>query len=87
MFSARELQMLVSGEEKRINILDFKRHINYASGYAGSQPYIMAFWDIVANMSFEEQGNLLKFITSCSRQPLRGFGQLEPLICIQRVPQ
>ena len=34
-------------------------------------------------MSAVEQGELLHFITSCPRQPLRGFGQLNPLICVQ----
>ena len=87
MFSAKELQKLISGDEKGIDIEDFKRNINYASGYEAHQPYMMAFWDIIANMSLEEQGNFLKFITSCSRQPLLGFKQLDPLICIQRVPQ
>ena len=38
-------------------------------------------------MTFEEQRNLLKFVTSCSRHPLRGFSQFTPLICIQKVPQ
>ena len=34
-------------------------------------------------MTSEEQGELLQFVTSCPRQPLRGFGQLNPLICVQ----
>lgn len=33
-----------------------------------------------------EQSNLLKFVTSCSRQPLLGFGQLNPPFAIQKVP-
>jgi ubiquitin-protein ligase E3 C len=35
-------------------------------------------------MSVQEQGDFLKFITSCSRQPLLGFGQLNPRIGIQQ---
>ena len=45
-----------------------------------------SFWDVVASMSAVEQGELLHFITSCPRQPLRGFGQLNPLICVQVSP-
>jgi len=37
-------------------------------------------------MSGEEQAELLKFVTSCSRQPLLGFSQLNPAFCIQQVP-
>ena len=32
------------------------------------------------------QGHLLRFVTSCSRQPLLGFGQLNPRFAIQKVP-
>ena len=42
-----------------------------------------SFWDVVSSMTAEEQGELLQFVTSCPRQPLRGFGQLNPLICVQ----
>ena len=86
LFSPRELQLVISGEERGVDIEDWKAHINYASGYNLDQPYIQSFWRVVESMSVEEQRNLLKFITSCSRQPLRGFSQLNPLICIQKVP-
>lgn len=78
--------MLISGDKRRIDIQDMKRHVVYASGYHESQPYIQAFWDIVENMSAEDQGNLLKFVTSCPRQPLLGFKEMNPRFCIQRVP-
>jgi ubiquitin-protein ligase E3 C len=37
-------------------------------------------------MSIEDQANLLKFVTSCARQPLLGFRQLNPRFCIQKIP-
>lgn len=79
----RELQMLISGDQRPIDITDMRRHVNYAGGYHDSQPYIQSFWDVIASLSPEEQGEFLQFITSCPRQPLRGFGQMNPLICIQ----
>jgi ubiquitin-protein ligase E3 C len=87
LFSPRELQQLISGQKKGIDIDDMKRNINYAGGYAEAQPYVQAFWRIVSEMTLDQQGELLKFITSCSRQPLRGFSQLAHRMCIQRVPQ
>eukprot|EP00597_Dinobryon_sp_UTEXLB2267_P010571 CAMPEP_0170101272 /NCGR_PEP_ID=MMETSP0020_2-20130122/2160_1 /TAXON_ID=98059 /ORGANISM="Dinobryon sp., Strain UTEXLB2267" /LENGTH=1091 /DNA_ID=CAMNT_0010324337 /DNA_START=453 /DNA_END=3728 /DNA_ORIENTATION=- len=86
MFSTRELQLLISGDRRPIDIADMQRHVHYASGYHESQPYIQAFWRIVSEMSPEDQGNLLRFVTSCSRQPLMGFGQLNPTFCIQQTP-
>ena len=35
-----ELQLLISGEQKPIDIADLRRNVNYAGGYADSQPYI-----------------------------------------------
>lgn len=87
LFSPRELQQLISGQKKGIDIDDMKRNVGYAGGYAESQPYVQAFWRIVSEMNLDQQGDLLKFITSCSRQPLRGFSQLTHRMCIQRVPQ
>lgn len=87
LFSPSELQRVIGGEKRGINIEDMMKYTNYAGGYAQSQPYIQAFWRIVGEMDVEQQGNLLKFITSCSRQPLRGFAELSHQICIQKVPQ
>jgi len=87
MFGSRELQLVISGDNQGIDMEDLKRNVNYASGYHESQPYIRAFWEIVASLSKEEQGNFLKFITSCSRPPLLGFASIYPKICIQNIPQ
>jgi ubiquitin-protein ligase E3 C len=41
MFSRRELQLLISGDDQRaIDIADFKRNVHYAGGYHETQPYI-----------------------------------------------
>ena len=36
-------------------------------------------------MSVDDQLDFLKFVTSCARQPLLGFGQLNPPFCIQKI--
>lgn len=86
MFNTRELQLLISGDRRSIDLEDMRAHVTYGSGYHPSQPYIQAFWAIVAEMGPEDQGNLLRFVTSCSRQPLLGFAQLQPPFCIQKIP-
>jgi hypothetical protein len=41
MFSRREMQLLISGDDQRaVDIEDFKRNVHYAGGYHPSQPYI-----------------------------------------------
>ncbi|KAF1321513.1 E3 ubiquitin-protein ligase upl6, partial [Globisporangium splendens] len=86
MFSPSELQMLIGGSANNIDIDDWEKHTQYGGGYHPSQLPIQWFWDIVRyEFDAEERAALLKFITSCSRQPLLGFGQLAPQLCIHQV--
>lgn len=85
MFNTQELQLLISGDRRRIDLADMQRHVVYGSGYHPSQPYIQAFWSIVGEMSAEDQALLLKFVTSSPRQPLLGFQALNPKFSIQQV--
>ncbi|GMF80108.1 unnamed protein product [Phytophthora fragariaefolia] len=86
MFAPAELQMLVGGTATNVDIDDWERHTQYGGGYHPSQRVIQWFWEIVReDFKPEDRAGLLKFITSCSRQPLLGFSQLSPQICIHQV--
>jgi ubiquitin-protein ligase E3 C len=43
------------------------------------------FWEIIEEMTLDQQRKFLKFVTSCSRQPLLGFRSLSPLACISQI--
>ncbi len=43
------------------------------------------FWEIIDEMTVDQQQKFLRFMTSCSRQPLLGFKSLAPLPCIHQV--
>jgi hypothetical protein len=86
MFNPREIQSVIGGELRPLDLEDLKRNVSYQNGYHESQPYIQAFWSVISELSPQEQGDFLKFITSCSRQPLLGFDKLNPKIGIQKVP-
>jgi len=86
MFDAQELQMVIGGELRPIDIDNLKAFTKYSGGYHESQPIMKWFWDILRKMTPTEQGCFLKFVTSSSRQPLLGFEYLVPNICIQKVP-
>jgi hypothetical protein len=85
MFDAEELQTLVSGDDRPLDVEDWKAHAHYGGGYHPSQPIIAWFWEVVAEFSAEDRAGLLRFITSCSRPPLLGFKCLNPLISIHKV--
>ena len=44
---------------------------------------VLPLQQVVATFTAEQQSQLLKFITACSRAPLLGFKYLEPGLCIQ----
>lgn len=88
LFSANELQNLISGDDsiRGIDVPSLRRAISYLGGYHPEQPYIQEFWDIIENdLTPEQQRKFLRFMTSCSRQPLLGFGSLEPSPSIQQI--
>lgn len=86
LFSAYELQKLVSGDDSGFDVFSLKKAMQYGSGYHPSQPVVQWFWDIVENdMTPEQQRKLLRFMTSCSRPPLLGFETLEPAPCLQQI--
>ena len=91
LFSAYELQKMISGDDsvRGIDVSNLKEAMQYAGGYHPSQPIIVWFWEVIEDLLPDQQRQFLRFMTSCSRQPLLGFRALEPLPCIQqiRVPE
>jgi ubiquitin-protein ligase E3 C len=86
LFSGSELQKVVGGDDsvKGFDVAQLKRTMVYGGGYHPTQPFIISFWEVLAEMSAEDQRLFLKFQTSCSRQPLLGFASLTPLPCIHK---
>lgn len=84
LFNPIELQMIISGERKMIDIQEFRKHVTYF-GYHDSQPFIQWFWEVISEMTLSDQGMFLKFVTSCPRPPLGGFQLLHPKFCIQEI--
>ena len=87
LFSSYELQKLISGDDsiRGIDVASLKASMQYAAGYHPSQPVMQWFWEILDEMTAEQQRQFLKFMTSCSRQPLLGFSSLEPAPCVQQI--
>jgi len=86
LFAAHELQKIISGDDRGLDVSSFKATMQYAAGYHPSQPIMQWFWEIVEkDLTQDQQCKLLKFMTSCSRQPLLGFSSLEPAPCIQQI--
>lgn len=89
MFNQSELQTLVGGlTGSPIDVEDLRRNTVYSGLYAVGDdgvehPTIKLFWEVMHELSDEERGKVLQFVTSVSRPPLLGFGQLRPLFSIR----
>lgn len=86
LFSAYELQKLISGDDtvKGIDVQGMMNVMRYSGGLHPSQPIILWLWEVVDEMTPEQQRKFLKFMSSCSRQPLLGFASMVPAPCIQQ---
>ncbi|KGB75097.1 ubiquitin-protein ligase E3 C [Cryptococcus deuterogattii 99/473] len=76
MFDQQELQQLIGGEEKPIDLKDLKAHCNFDGFPNDVTPAL--FWKVIQGFTEEQKRALLRFVTSCSRPPLLGFSQLNP---------
>lgn len=87
LFSSNELQKLISGDDtvKGIDVAGLRAAMVYAGGYHPSQPIMQWFWEVLESFTPSQQRLFLKFMTSCSRQPLLGFSALVPVPCIQQI--
>lgn len=86
LFSAPELQRLISGDTVPLDLKDLRKHTQYYGGFHDSHRVIGWLWDILAKDFTEEERKLfLKFVTSCSKPPLLGFAHLEPPFSIRCV--
>ncbi|EJT98881.1 HECT-domain-containing protein [Dacryopinax primogenitus] len=83
IFDASELQLLLSGVDRDVDVDDWMRNTAYEGGFSATDPCIHMFWTTVRALDRNEKRLLLRFVTSCSRPPLLGFGELKPKFTIR----
>ncbi|GMG37845.1 unnamed protein product [Ambrosiozyma monospora] len=77
LFNPYEIQTLISGGEKEIDIDDLKNNCELG-GYSFENQTIKDLFDILREFDNVEKSKFLKFTTSSSKQPLLGFKELTP---------
>jgi len=86
MFGEDELQQVISGAQGgNIDIEDLQRHTQYSNCSGPKDRFVVDFWNALKAMSPEHRVRLLRFVTSCSRTPLLGFGHLVPPFTVHKV--
>ncbi|KAI8050799.1 HECT-domain-containing protein [Syncephalis plumigaleata] len=82
LFDTLELQGLIGGAYKPIDVEDLRHNTVYGGDYHDKHPIIQRFWRVVDSFDDEQRRKLLRFATSCSRPPLLGFADLRPKFAI-----
>jgi hypothetical protein len=82
LFSPPELSLAICGGG-RLDIEDLRQNIEFAGGFHDGHPTVLLLWEVLEELSSEEQQAFLKFVTSVSRPPILGFGALQPRLCIR----
>ncbi|XP_039256080.2 ubiquitin-protein ligase E3B-like [Styela clava] len=86
MFSAPELQRLISGDNVDLDLSDLKKNVTYYGGFHSSHRVVKWLWDILEkDYTPQQRSAFLKFVTSCSRPPILGFTHLQPTFSIRCV--
>lgn len=88
MFNQSELQRLVGGDSREIDVSDLRANTIYSGVYAvgddeEEHPTIQIFWDVLRKMDDQDRRKVLKFVTSTPRAPLLGFSHLNPRFSIR----
>jgi len=88
MFNQTELQRLVGGDSKEIDLEDLKKNTTYSGLYVvgddgALHPTIEIFWRVMEGFTDAERRDVIKFVTSTPRAPLLGFSQLNPRFAIR----
>ena len=88
MFNQGELQTLVGGDTKEVDIADLRRNTQYSGAYfigddGQEHPTIKMFWQVLKDLDDKDRRKVLKFVTSTPRAPLLGFSHLNPRFSIR----
>ncbi|CAG8475728.1 4970_t:CDS:10 [Paraglomus occultum] len=70
-----ELELLLCGN-RDLNLDDLKNHVKYEGGFDPSHPTIRSFWDVYSELTVSQKRDLLAFVTSSDRIPIRGFSDV-----------
>jgi ubiquitin-protein ligase E3 C len=88
IFSPSEINLLISGEQKKgFNVEELKANVVYGGGYSERSSTIKALWEVLFEFSDDDRSAFLAFVTSAPRPPLLGFRVLHPKFGINRVPE
>ena len=83
LFTPPELSLVIAGGG-RLDVEDLRQNVEFAGGFYEQHPTVQLLWEVLEEMTNEEQQAFLRFVTSVSRPPILGFAALKPKLCIRQ---
>ncbi|CUF74066.1 Hypothetical protein, putative [Bodo saltans] len=88
LFNRRELQQLISGRNGlRLDVEDLKNNSRLVGGIEAGSRTLTLLWEVLEDMSAEDQAKFLQFCTGSSKPPLLGFASMNPPFSIRGVEE
>jgi hypothetical protein len=87
LFTPREICLVIAGEPSRITEPD-REFVKPAHGYTQESPQLHWLFEIIVNMTADEQARFVQFVTGAPNLPFGGLRALDPPLTIaMRVPE
>eukprot|EP00658_Telonema_sp_P-2_P079625 TRINITY_DN7742_c0_g1_i5.p1 TRINITY_DN7742_c0_g1~~TRINITY_DN7742_c0_g1_i5.p1 ORF type:complete len:483 (-),score=81.62 TRINITY_DN7742_c0_g1_i5:302-1750(-) len=84
IFSAIELQQLIRGLATKLDIADLREHTKLVGGFDANCRTMKLLWEVLEELSVDDQSRFLQFCTGSSRPPLLGFAAMSPPFSVRR---
>ena len=84
MLTADDFRLLIIGDEMPISMQDLKKFADVCNGYTVNSPQISMLYEVICEMTPEEQSLFIQFCTGSSRLPIGGLENLHPPLTISR---
>ena len=84
ILNADEFHRMIVGDNVAITMEDLTKYVDVCHGYGPGSPQIKMLFEIISEMSSEEQSLFLKFATASDKLPIGGLANLHPPLTIAR---
>ncbi|KAH0791675.1 E3 ubiquitin-protein ligase UPL4-like isoform X1 [Histomonas meleagridis] len=84
IFDENEICKILRGDNSKFTYEDLEQNVDVLHGYQKNSPQIRMLFEIMVEMTEEEQRLLIQFITGYSQLPIGGLAALEPKLTIAK---
>lgn len=74
MLRPEELELIICGTQI-LNFKELEHSAKYDDGFEESSETIKIFWEVIHELSLEDQKKFLFFLTGCDRAPINGLSK------------